>query len=101
MIPTSTSTSSGIELPEADGPLPRLVVPWDIENPTEENAATPVPNDAAKTPELPVRVEQILPPNVPENNPVITTRSERRVCCPTFFGNDHANSAFLNTFSPD
>ena len=101
VLPTSTSTSSGIGLPESDGPLPRFVVPWDIEDTMDKNAAAPVPNNAAQTPEPPVPVKQLLPPNVPENDPVITTRSGCRVRRSTFFGNAHSNSAFFHTFSPD
>ena len=94
VLPTSTSTLSGIELPEADGPLQRFFVPWEIEDPIEENSETPVPNDAAQTPEAPVPPKQLLPPNVIEHNAIITTRSGRRICCPTLFVDAHANSAF-------
>ena len=101
VLPTSTSTSSGIEITEADGPLLRFIVPWYIEDKIEENAATPVPKYAAQNPELPVPVKQLLTPNVTEKDPFIPNRSVCRVCCSTFFGNDHANSAVFHNFSPD
>ena len=88
-------------MPEYSYPLPRSVVPWDVEFPIQ----TDVDKPAVRT--VPDKVEPIVPDqqhqpiSLPVPNPAVTNRSGRRVRRPLFFEATHANCAFLRTLSPD
>ena len=100
LLPTSASDSES-DLPEPSDPLPHFVVPWDVETPTQidinEPVAPAIPNQVE--PVVPAQRHQTVP--LPDSAPDVTTRYGRRVRCALFFGDAHANSAFLHTFSPD
>ena len=89
------------DLPEYSYPLPRSVVPWDVEFPIQ----TDVDKPAVRT--VPDKVEPIVPDQqhqpitLPEPAPAVMTWSGGYVRLPFFFEDAHADSAFLHTFSPD
>ena len=88
-------------MPESYDPLPRFVVPWDVEFPIQTDVDKPA------VPTFPNPVEPIVPDqqhqpiSLPDPNPAVTNQSGRRVRRPIFFEATHANCAFLSTLSPD
>ena len=100
LLPTSASDSES-DLPEPSDPLPCLVFPWGVETPTQIDIDEPV------APDIPNQVQPVVPDQqhqtvtLPKSAPDVTTRYGCRVRCPLFFGDAHANSAFLHTFSTD
>ena len=77
VLPTSASDSES-DLPEPSDPLPRFVVPWGIETPTQIYIDKPV------APAIPNQVEPVVPAQrhqtvpLPESAPDVTTRYVRR-----------------------
>eukprot|EP00980_Cylindrotheca_fusiformis_P020590 scaffold7642_cov88-Cylindrotheca_fusiformis.AAC.1 len=95
-------------------PAPRFVVPWEAEAPGEDDSSVTTSNrqgsittETTDTPtlELPENINVPLPlPHRPPGHtpPSVTTRSGRRVTPNRFYFNEsHANTAYLDTFSPE
>ena len=99
-LPTSISESES-DFPESSDPLPRFLVPWDIEFPIQTDVDKPAVPTVPDLVEPVVPAQQHQPVVFPEAAPAVTTRSGRRVRHPLFFEAAHTNSEFLQTFSPD
>ena len=88
-------------MPESSDPLPRFVVPWDVEFTIQIDVDEPAVHTVPDPVEPVVPTQQHQTVDLPVPAPIFMTRSCRRARLPIFFEAAHANCAFLHTFSPD
>jgi hypothetical protein len=92
----------------APPPLPRFVTPWDFNDsipcdPSGDNTHVQQDSQSSYSPSEPsFSVDQSEPSIINSTDTPTVTRSGRQVTKnPRYFNEMHANSAYLDTFSPD